>query len=74
MLADLSRVTETLREDTFAAALTRAREEIQRRLRESGSYTIREGGREFTITIRRHPDCPRTAPAAEYAATERPQR
>lgn len=51
MLADLSRVAETLREDTFAATFTRLREEIQRRLRESGSYTILEGGREFTITI-----------------------
>jgi len=72
MLADLSRVAETLREDTFAAALTRAREVIQRQLRESGTYTIREGGREFTITVRA--DCPRTAPSVECAPAERSQR
>lgn len=54
MLADLSRVAETLREDTFAATFTRLREEIQQRLHEFGSYTIKEGGREFTITIPDH--------------------
>lgn len=59
MLADLSRVASSLREDTFAAAFARLRGEIVRQLRETGAYTIREGWQEFTITVRRPSDgCP----------------
>ncbi len=53
MLVDLSGVARSLREDTFATALVRLRDEILRQLRETGAYKIREGGREFTITVPR---------------------
>jgi len=51
MLADLPKVTSQLREGTFAATLARLREDIRRQLRATGSYTIREGTQEFTITV-----------------------
>ncbi len=56
MLIDLSGVARSLREDTFAAALVRLRDEIRRQLQETGAYKIQEGGREFTITVPRPPE------------------
>lgn len=53
MLSDVSRVTTSLREGTFAAIVARLREVIMKQLRETGSYTIHEGGRTFTITVQR---------------------
>jgi hypothetical protein len=53
MLSDVSRVTTSLREGTFAAIVARLREVIMKQLRETGSYTVREGGRTFTITVQR---------------------
>jgi hypothetical protein len=53
MLADLARVANSLREDTLGATLVRLRDEIARGLKETGAYKVREGGREFTISIER---------------------
>lgn len=64
MLADLSRVASSLREDTFAAALARDRDQVLQQLRETGAYTIDEGGRKFTITIR---------PPSETSAEQTPR-
>lgn len=58
MLTDLPRVANQLREGTFAATLARDREAIQQQLRDKGTYTIREGGLEFTISV------PRPEPAS----------
>lgn len=52
MIADLSRVASTIREDSLTARLARMRDEILKALRETGSYTFREGGRRFTITVK----------------------
>jgi hypothetical protein len=56
MLADTSRVAKSLREDTFAGTVARLRDHILQQLRETGAYTIREGNREFKITIQRPAD------------------
>jgi len=53
MLSDVSRVAGALRADTLAFSLANRREEILRRLQDTGECTIDEGGRRFTITIRR---------------------
>lgn len=50
MLIDLSSVARSLREDTFAASLARLRSLIAEQLQSTGTYTIQEGGRAFTIT------------------------
>jgi hypothetical protein len=73
MLADLSAVAGSLREDTFAAKLSRLREEIQRQLRQTGSYKIREAGREFIITIRIPPDSLHAAPSVEGEPSDSPE-
>lgn len=53
MLADLPQIASELREDTFAGAVARDREKIQLQLRETGTYTVQEGGRRFTISVPR---------------------
>jgi len=50
MLIDLASVARSLREDTFADVIARLRHEIQAQLRATGTYTVREGQRTFTIT------------------------
>jgi hypothetical protein len=50
MLIDLSSVARSLREDTFAASLARLRRLVAEQLLSTGTYTIQEGGRAFTIT------------------------
>lgn len=56
MLADVSRLTNALREETFAASVEKNREHIVRQLRETGEYTIREGGQSFKIALQPPPE------------------
>jgi hypothetical protein len=56
MLSDVSRVAGALREDTLAVAFANRREELLRKLHDTGECIIDEGERRFTITIRRSPD------------------
>jgi len=53
MLIDLSGVARSLREDTFAAAIIRLRDQIAEQLRTTGTFTFQEGERAFTITVRK---------------------
>jgi hypothetical protein len=62
MLVDLSRLTNALREETLAASVAKSREQILRQLRETGEYTIREGGLSFRITIPLPPENGRQRP------------
>jgi hypothetical protein len=62
MLVDLSRLTNALREETLAASVAKSREQILRQLRETGEYTIREGGQNFRITIPLPPENGRQRP------------
>jgi hypothetical protein len=52
MIADLSRVASTIREDSLTARLTSLRAVILKELREKGFFKIRDGEQEFTITIK----------------------
>jgi hypothetical protein len=52
MIADLSRVASTIREDSLTARLISLRAVILKELREKGFFKIRDGDREFTITLK----------------------
>jgi hypothetical protein len=51
MLADLSKVTWALREETLAVKIANRRDELLRQLRETGEIVVREGARKFTIRV-----------------------
>ena len=53
MLADLSKVARALREETLAAKIANRRDEFLRQLRETGVIVVREGRRQFTISVPR---------------------
>ena len=52
MIADLSRVASTIREDSLTARISRLRAEILAALKAQGYFTIRDGDREFTIKLK----------------------
>lgn len=58
MIHDVSLLASILREDSLAASIERRRDEIIRGLQQEGTFTIREGGREFTFSTARAAEAP----------------